>query len=150
MPLTINPHEMQQITKLLDGASRAPKLNLGRWNWSKEEPYLSVDSVSKAPLWSDIEWANLRAALTKPLIEPHLNVIDKEKTTRVWLTAPQRNEEPIGPHIEALTPIAGKALPCEVALRNYSMVWTLHSHGPDCSKSMPKKSDRGSECGAAR
>ena len=150
MRLTINPHEMQRMKKLLGQASCATKLNLGRWKCSKEEPYPLWHSVSKAPLWNDIDLADLRAALSRPLIEPRVELSDKEKTTWVWLTASQGNEEPSGPHIEALPIDSGKALPNEVALRNYSMVCIMHCHRLDCSKTMPQKSTRRSEHAAAR
>ena len=54
-----------------------------------------------------------------------MEVSHKEKTTRVRLAAPQGNEEPSGPHIEALPIIAGEALPYEMVLRNYAMVCHL-------------------------
>ena len=59
MPLIVNPHEMQPIRKLLGRASRATKLNLGRYNGSKEESYPWWNSVSKAPLWNDIDLIDL-------------------------------------------------------------------------------------------
>ena len=60
--VTINHHEMQRIRKLLGRASRSTKLNLGRWNGWQQDPYPSWESVRKAPLWSNIEWADLRSA----------------------------------------------------------------------------------------
>ena len=55
----------------------------------------------------------------------------------MWLTAPQGNEEPSGPHIQAVLIIAEKALPYKVALRNFSMVCTMHCTVPTVQNQCP-------------
>ena len=89
---------------------------------------MSWDSVSNGALWDDIEWFDLRAALSRPLNDPRVEVSNEEETTRVWLVAPQRNEQVSGPHIEAMLIVAGKPLPYKVAQRNYAMVCTMHCY----------------------
>ena len=138
MPVTVNPHKMQRNRKLLGWNSLATKLKLGRWNWSKEESYPSSDYVGKAPLCNHIEWADMQAAPSRPLIEPMVEVSDKEKTTLVSLAAPRGNGGPSGTHIEAVPIIARKALPYEVAPQNYAMMCTVHCYCVRRSKQCPK------------
>ena len=100
--LTVNVHEMQRVRKLLAKSPRAAKLSLGKWTWSAENPLRSWDTIQKAPLWQDEEWADLRIALARPVKETAVTTTDGEKSTTIWLNKPQYGTEATGARAEAI------------------------------------------------
>ena len=76
---------MQRVRKLLAKSPRAAKLSLGKWTWSAENPLPSRDTIQKAPLWQDEEWADLRIALARPVKETAVTTIDGEKSCNNYL-----------------------------------------------------------------
>ena len=109
--LTVNVHEMQRVRKLLAKSPRAAKLSLGKWTWSAENPLPSWDTIQKAPLWQDEEWADLRIALARPVKETAVTTTDGEKSTTIWLNKPQDGTEATGARAEAIALVPGKAIP---------------------------------------
>ena len=120
--LTVNVHEMQRVRKLLAKSPRAAKLSLGKWTWSAENPLPSWDTIQKAPLWQDEEWADLRIALARPVKETAVTATDGEKSTTIWLNKPQDGTEATGAQAEAIALVPGKAIPYTIALREYKLV----------------------------
>ena len=120
--LTVNVHEMQRVRKLLAKSPRAAKLSLGKWTWSAENPLPSWDTIQKAPLWQDEEWADLRIALARPVKETAVTTTDGEKSTTIWLNKPQDGTEATGARAEAIALVPGKAIPYTIALREYKAV----------------------------
>ena len=113
---------MQRVRKLLAKTPRAAKLSLGKWTWSAENPLPSWDTIQKAPLWQDEEWADLRIALARPVKETAVIATDGEKSTTIWLNKPQDGTEATGARAEAIALVPGKAIPYTIALREYKLV----------------------------
>ena len=93
---------MQRVRKLLAKSPRAAKLSLGKWTRSAENPLPSWDTIHKAPLWQDEEWADLRIALARPVKETAATATDGEKSTNIWLNKPQDGTEATGARAEAI------------------------------------------------
>ena len=113
---------MQRVRKLLAKSPRAAKLSLGKWTWSAENPLPSWDTIQKAPLWQDEEWADLRIALARPVKETAVSATNGEKSTTIWLNKPQDGTEATGARAEAIALVPGKAIPYKIALREYKAV----------------------------
>ena len=111
---------MQRVRKLLAKSHRAAKLSLGKWTWSAQNVLPSWDTIQKAPLWQDEEWADLTIALARPVKETA--VTDGEKSTTIWLNNPQDVTEATGARAEAIVLVLGKAIPYTIALREYKLV----------------------------
>ena len=120
--LTVNVHEMQRVRKLLAKSPRAAKLSLGKWTWSAENLLPSLDTIQKAPLWQDEEWAELRIALARPVKETAVTATDREKSTTIWPNKPQDGTKATGARAEAIALVPGKAIPYTIALREYKAV----------------------------
>ena len=113
---------MQRVRKLLAKSSRAAKLSPGKWTWSAENPLPSWDTIQKAPLWQDEEWADLRIALARPVKEAAVTTTDGEKSTTIWLNKPQVGTEATGARAEAIALVPGKAILYTIELREYKAV----------------------------
>ena len=120
--LTVNVHEMQRVRKLLAKSPRAAKLSLGKWTLSAENPLPSWDTIQKAPLWPDEEWADLRIALARPVKETAVTTTDGEKSTSFWPNKPQDGTAATGARAEAIALVPGKAILYTIALREYKAV----------------------------
>ena len=120
--ITVNVHEMQRVRKLLAKSPRAAKLSLGKWTWSAKNPLPSWDTIRKAPLWQDAEWADLRIALARPVKETTVTAIDGEKSTSISPNKPQDGTEATGARAGAIALVPGKAIPYTTALREYKLV----------------------------
>ena len=107
---------------MLAKSPRAAKLSLGKWTWSAENPLPRWDTIQKAPLWQDEEWADLRIALARPVKETAVTTTDGEKSTTIWLNKPQDGTEATGARAEAIALVLGKAIPYTIALREYKAV----------------------------
>ena len=110
---------MQRVPKLLAKSPRAAKLSLGKWTWSAENPLPGWDTIQKAPLWQDEEWANLRIAPARPVKDTAVIATDGEKSTTIW---PQDGTEATGARAQAMALVPGKAIPYTIALREYKLV----------------------------
>ena len=107
---------MQRVRKLLAKSPRAAKLSRGKCTWSADNPLPSRDTIQKAPLWQDEEWADLSIALARPVKESAVTATDGEKSTTIWLNKPH-GAEATGARAEAIALVPGKAIPYTIALR---------------------------------
>ena len=106
---------------------QGPPLSLGKWTWSAENCLPSWDTIQKAPLWQDEEWADLRIALARPVKETAVTTTDGEKSTTSWLNKPQDGTEATRAWAEAIALVRGKAIPYTIAFREYKAVYNHYA-----------------------
>ena len=106
----------------VEESRNAAKINLGRWEWTEKEPRPKWESMSKAAIWANPEWAEVRQSMARPLTLPFQAPDPQQTSNTLYLRPPKAGEEATGPHMHVGLVGAGKGISPKLHALNPSFV----------------------------
>ena len=107
-----NPEEMHRLMNMLGvvEARLASKVNMGRWQWSEQNPRPKWETMSKAAIWAAEEWKEVKNSMTRPLTVSYVQPDSKAHSNTIYMRQPKEGEEPTGPHMVVSQVGSGKGI----------------------------------------
>lgn len=94
---------MLQLEQQIHGVD-AIRVLTGRWSWTRDSPWPPVKVVLETPLWSATSYAQLRAGLLRPTVDPKV-VYGAQFITIHCSSAAVSGPQPSGPAVPAGTAV---------------------------------------------